>query len=85
MFVDLDEELGEGFDFWLELGVLTIFLQQISNFPMRVRKLLLQLSIQGCLFGKLINALSDINPEVVEIIDKLLFLLTKVFQAQFWV
>jgi hypothetical protein len=83
MFVNLDEEFGERFDFGLELGILTIFLQQISNFPMRVRELLLQLSIQGCLFGKLINALSDINPEVVEIIDKLLFLLTKVFQAQF--
>ena len=83
MFVNLDEELGERFDFGLELGVLKIFLQQISNFPMRVRELLLQLSIQGCLFGLLINALSDINPEVVEIIDKLLFLLTKVFQAQF--
>ena len=83
MFVNLDEELGERFDFGLELGVLTIFLQQISNFPMRVRELLLQLSIQGCLFGLLINALSDINSEVVEIIDKLLFLLTKVFQAQF--
>ena len=83
MFVDLDEELGERFDFGLELGVLKIFLQQISNFPMRIGELLLQLSIQGCLFGLLINPLSDINPEVVEIIDKLLFLLTKVFQAQF--
>ena len=41
MFVDLDEELGERFDFWLELGILTIFLQQISNFTMRDRELLL--------------------------------------------
>ena len=37
MFVDLDEELGEWIDLWLELGVLTIFLQKISNFTMRVR------------------------------------------------
>jgi hypothetical protein len=41
MFVNLDKELGERFDFWLELGILTIFLQQISNFTMRDRELLL--------------------------------------------
>jgi hypothetical protein len=76
MFVDLDKELGERFDLWLKLGILTIFLQQIPNFTMRIRKLLLQLRIQGWLFCKFINALSDINPEVVEIIDKLLFLFT---------